>query len=234
MLYITGDVHGEITRFVEPAVPSNTWTQADTLIVAGDFGCIFGLKLDEQKLDFLESLPYEIAFLDGNHECFPKIYAYPEETWRGGKVHRVRHNVRHLMRGQIFEMEGLRMFTMGGGYSIDVGMRIPGRSWWPEEMPSREEYEEGLSNLEKAGNQVDFILSHAAPIGTMNYLREIGVFQYLFPQERPLGVYLEQVAGDVSHRHFYFGHIHMDRELPDKRTALYHAVYCLNTGERIL
>ena len=25
---------------------------------------------------------------------------------------------------------------MGGGYSIDQMLRIPGRSWWPEEMPS--------------------------------------------------------------------------------------------------
>ena len=35
---------------------------------------------------------------------------------------------------------------MGGGYSIDVMYRIPGRTWWPEEMPGDAEYAEALGN----------------------------------------------------------------------------------------
>ena len=37
--------------------------------------------------------------------------------WHGGKVHRIRPHVLHLMRGQIFELEGFRFFTMGGAKS---------------------------------------------------------------------------------------------------------------------
>ena len=40
--------------------------------------------------------------------------------WHGGKVHRVRPHVLHLMRGQIFELEDSRFFTMGGAKSHDI------------------------------------------------------------------------------------------------------------------
>ena len=42
------------------------------------------------------------------------------EEWNGGKIHRIRSHVLHLMRGQIFELEGYRFFTMGGARSHDI------------------------------------------------------------------------------------------------------------------
>ena len=67
------------------------------------------------------------------------------------------------MRGQIYDIGGWTYFVFGGGNSIDKGSRTPGISWWPEEMPSTEEYEEGQQNLEKHGNKVDYILTHTCP-----------------------------------------------------------------------
>ena len=99
MIYITGDTHGEVSRF-EEIHEQYGLTDKDTLIVAGDFGCIFGLgRRDEYKLDTLAKLPYTILFIDGNHECFPQIFSYPEERWNGGRAHRIRPNILHLMRG---------------------------------------------------------------------------------------------------------------------------------------
>jgi hypothetical protein len=230
MIYITGDTHGEVRRFFEPQLPCMDWGPEDKLIVAGDFGMLFGNgSIDAKKLDLLAGCPFEILFLNGNHECFPEIFSFEEQEYCGGRVHRIRDNIRHLMRGQVYEIEGLRIFTMGGGYSIDQWMRIPGRSWWHEEMPSEAEYAEGLRNLSRCGYAVDVLISHAAPTGSMRELMRIGVFSSLFPQEAPLGDYLEKVAATTRHRHYYFGHIHLDRELPGNRTALYHSVLCLNT-----
>lgn len=128
MIYVTGDTHGEVSRF-EELKRKYFLSRQDTLIVAGDFGCIFGMgRRDEAKLDVLAALPYTILFLDGNHECFPEIFAYPEEMWNGGRIHRIRPNVLHLMRGQVYELNGLTVFTMGGGYSIDVMYRINGET----------------------------------------------------------------------------------------------------------
>ncbi len=232
MIYVTGDTHGEVSRF-EKIHEQYRLTENDALIVAGDFGCIFGLgQRDEMKLDALAALPYTILFLDGNHECFPQIYAYPEEMWNGGRVHRIRPNILHLMRGQVYDMDGLSVFTMGGGYSIDMMYRIPGRSWWPEEMPSDEEYAEAWDNLKKHGNQVDVIISHAAPEETMQMFVQTGVISHRFPQELKLNLFLENVRQTVEHRHYYFGHMHLDKRLFRNQIALYDDVYHLETGEK--
>jgi hypothetical protein len=233
MVYITGDTHGELARFTEANFPLSLLGPEDILIIAGDFGYLFGLPTDEEKLDFLASLGFTIAFLDGNHECFPAIYAYPEEEWNGGRIHRIRPNLVHLMRGQVFTLEGMTLFTMGGGYSLDKAMRTPGRSWWPEELPSEEEYAEGLSNLSRHGNRVDFIISHAAPIETMEALCMAGKLSGLCYEEQRLNNYLQQVAETVTHRGYYFGHLHLDLGLWRNQKALWFRVYCLNTGALI-
>ena len=127
MIWITGDTHGEVSR-LEEIQAQYQLTESDMLVVAGDFGCVFNLgPRDEQKLDRLEALPYVVLFVDGNHECFPKLRAYPEERWNGGRVHRLRRNVLHLMRGQVYDLQGVSVFTMGGGYSLDAALRVPGR-----------------------------------------------------------------------------------------------------------
>ena len=35
----------------------------------------------------------------------------------------------HLMRGQVFDIDGKTFFTFGGGNSIDKAWRTPGVSW---------------------------------------------------------------------------------------------------------
>ena len=79
MIYITGDTHGEVSRF-EEIHEQYRLSEGDMLIVAGDFGCIFGLGWrDEHKLDTLARLPYDILFIDGNHECFPQMLQYKKK-----------------------------------------------------------------------------------------------------------------------------------------------------------
>lgn len=232
MIFVTGDTHGEANRFEEIRTQYQL-TEDDILIVAGDFGCIFGLGLrDEQKLDLLAAQPYTILFLDGNHECFPKLFSYPEEMWNGGRVHRIRKNVLHLMRGQVYDIDGVSVFSMGGGHSIDVAYRVPGRSWWPEEMPSDAEYAEAMENLRRHGNKVDVIISHAAPEETMRMFIQTGVISYYFPQEIRLNAFLENVRQTVEHSRYYFGHMHLDRPLFRNQIALYRDVYQLASGEK--
>ena len=234
MIFITGDTHGDVYRFAE-IQERYCLTEKDMLIVAGDFGCIFGLGWhDDHKLDTLAKLPYIILFIDGNHECFPQIISYPEEMWNGGRVHRIRPNVLHLMRGQVFSIDGISIFTMGGGYSIDATMRIPGRSWWPEEMPSDDEYAEAWTNLAAHGNRVDVIISHAAPEETMQIFVQTGVISHRYLQEGRLNTFLENVRQTVDHRHYYFGHMHIDKQLFRNQTALYYDVYRLEDGRKAM
>ena len=43
----------------------------------------------------------------------------------------------------------------------------------PQEMPSKQEYENGLTHLEEVNNQVDYILTHTAPDETVYFLSTI-------------------------------------------------------------
>ena len=206
MIYVTGDTHGEYGRFMWIDRKLQT---GDILIICGDAGLLFKDDFNEHKrLDEMETKPYTILFVDGNHENFDAIYSYPQEIWNGGKVHRIRKNVLHLCRGQVFDIEGKKFFTFGGGYSIDKPMRIEGRSWWQQEMPTDEELQEGNRNLEKAGYKVDYIITHTLPIKTVATVhRDHG------HKEGYLNNYLEYVAENTEYKHWYAGHFHMDRDL---------------------
>ena len=135
MIYITGDTHGDIGRMDIPFIPEEI-TADDYLIICGDFGFVFFDNVAENKiLNTLAKKPFTICFIGGNHENFNALINYPVEEWNGGKVHRIRKNILHLMRGQVFTIEGKTFFTMGGAYSIDRYRRRKDISYWEEELP---------------------------------------------------------------------------------------------------
>lgn len=91
-------------------------TKSDYVIICGDFGGVWdGSRKERQTLDWLESLPFTVLFVSGNHENFDLLKVLPTEEWHGGKVQFIRPHVIHLLRGQVFEIEGYTFFTMGGG-----------------------------------------------------------------------------------------------------------------------
>lgn len=218
MIYITGDTHGDRLRFIEGNMEGEPeWKQGDYLIVCGDFGYVFLDSDDENAfLDYLESKPYTICFCDGNHENFKRIYEYPEIEWNGGRVHVLRKNIFHLMRGGVFDMDGKTFFVMGGAYSIDKYMRKEGFSWWKEELPSDLEYKEAVRNLEKCGKTVDFVISHTAP-------KEIICRMGKYPDghDMELTGFLEWVMYEVKFKKWFFGHWHTDKLITEK----FHAVF---------
>ncbi len=216
MIYVTGDTHGEQNRilYIEQETELK---EGDCLLVCGDFGYLFKNDVSENSfLDALERRPYTICFCDGNHENFPAIYSYPVEEWKGGKIHRIRKNVFHLMRGYIFDIEGKSFFAMGGAYSIDKYMRSENVSWWKEEMPTNLEYKQASENLKKHGNSVDYIITHTAP---SEIIRHMG--HSPDAHELELCGYLEWVMHEISFKKWYFGHWHTNQNLLEKFHALY-------------
>lgn len=221
-LYITGDTHGERGRWRNPEYGiEGRLGEGDTIIVCGDFKYIFDNEQREAEEAFLDELsekPYQILFCDGNHENFPRLYAYPEETWNGGRVHRVRKNILHLMRGQVFKIGGKSIFVMGGGHSFgDNPPLIAGKTWWEEETPSAEEYREAKRSLERCNYKVDIILTHTAPFETMH----LAAPEY---EADELNHFLDWIRKHVSYRRWYMGHLHMDQDLWDRQTVLWHEV----------
>lgn len=224
ILAVTGDTHGEEGRFLYPDMYSNRHlSQGDYLFVCGDFGYVFtGSYKERQFLDFLaENVPYTICFCDGNHENFDLINSYDVTTWNGGKVHIIKRDsnrnpkVIHLMRGQVYEIEGKRIFVFGGAYSIDRNIRAEGRSWWPQEMPDDKEKEEAINNLNLVNWDVDYIITHAAPEDTMS------IFYPIHEHEAPLNNFLEYIRENIKYKRWYIGHLHRDEDVWRQQTILW-------------
>lgn len=232
MIYITGDPHGhweELER-IAPLLHSG-----DKLIFAGD--CNYGMVPEQEKIfDQIEhEMPFEILLLDGNHEDFDALNALPIEEWSGGKVHRIRKNMVHLMRGEIFQIEGHTIFTLGGGHSPDKARLMSRNLWWKEELPSQEEIcnaEEHLRALREKGKPLDFIITHVAPSDALDYLSCVNRdIRNVFPEELELVSSLNRLSFNWNWKMWYFGHLHIDVELMGKYIALLHAVRELETGK---
>lgn len=232
MIYITGDTHGNQLRWVDKL--ERSLIPSDCLIVAGDFGIGFfdGPKWTEEEFfDYLEEQDYTILFCDGNHENFEKLNSYGVEDWHGGKVHVIRRNVLHLMRGEVYELDGKKLFVMGGGYSLDKAIRKPYVSWWPDEMPNKGEYDHAYKNLKLHDFKVDYVLSHTAPVNTIEYMTRKGLgISGCIPEEYELTGFLQWVSEKASYEKWYFGHFHVDEELWKNQYAVLNAIRELGSG----
>lgn len=83
------------------------------------------------------------------------------------------------------------IFTMGGAFSNDRKYRIEGESRWLEELPSYEEYEEAIKNLDENSWTIDLVLTHCAPASLQKELSAAY-------KENSLTAFLEEVRSKLS------------------------------------
>ena len=221
MIFITGDTHGthDFRKLNSHNFPEQKqMTQQDYLIITGDFGAVWnGDAEDRWLLNWYNTRNYTTLFIDGNHENHDMLNSYPIEEWNGGLVHRVMPNVLHLMRGQVFTLQDSTFFTFGGAMSTDKESRKEFISWWSQELPTYQEQNTALDNLDKHNYQVDYVITHTAPTHVVRRL----VGQYMV--EDPTGKILDEFFMRTSFKRWFFGHLHMDQQW-DKFIALYDKV----------
>lgn len=226
MIYIAGDIHATYERLLPEALAEHgvRVQPEDVLIVAGDFGIPWGGALadnDTKALKAIAKLPYTVAFIDGNHENFTKLYGFPVREWHGGKVHELLPNLLHLMRGEIFTLEGQTFFTMGGAASMDKILRTEGRSWWPEEIPTEEEWKNGYHHLEQVNYTVDYVITHTCP----TYWKHLAGLS-LHGESCPVSTRLDYLELKLHYKKWFFGHLHQDRMAEEKKDVwLYKNVF---------
>ena len=243
-IYITGDVHGDLRRFQPEVFPEQeALTKDDILMIAGDFGLVwYGDERDDEELNWLENRPFTTAFVTGNHENYDALRRYPLEMWQGGNIRRIRPSVILLERGQIFNLGGKRFFTMGGASSHDIqdgileaddpqfhrkrqGLdardamyRINHLSWWKEELPSEEEYQIARANLDRAGWEVDYIITHCCPSSVQDKFSG-GLYQ-----KDALTEFFEEICQRCRFRYWFFGHYHENMVIEQKYAMLYEQI----------
>lgn len=215
-VYVIGDIHGEIARLLNTCEKLKL-KENDYIIVCGDFGLLFQEKWFKLHLETLKQIKCTVLWVDGNHENHDWIDRLEITTWNGGKVHKITNNCIHLMRGQIYNINGKKYFTMGGGDSVDKELRVPGISWWEREMPSWQEYNEALDNLASHENEVDYIITHVAPDNILYRINSTF-------EPDALTHFLYEIEKNIKFKHWYFGHYHENKEMDSKHTILFDEV----------
>ena len=240
MIYITDDTHSDFSKFTEENFPiQSEMTKDDYVIICGDFGGVWAFeeesRREKEALDWLNNKNFTTLFVDGNHENYTRLYNYPIEEWKGGKVHKIRDSVLHLMRGEIFDIDNKKIFAFGGAKSHDIQdgilnldeeekiyeyrkrgayFRIRDFSWWDLELPTNQEMENGIKNLEKVNYKVDYIITHCCPTSIQalinpTYKRDV------------LTDYLQQISEKCTFKRWYFGHYHDYKQVNSQFTLLY-------------
>lgn len=221
MIYVTGDTHGniDISKLNTKNFPEGkNLTKDDFVIVCGDFGLIWNNDNEDKYWQkWLSEKPWTTLFCDGNHENHHLLADYPVEEWNGGKVHKITDSIIHLMRGQVYNINGETFFVMGGALSIDKHYRKINVSWWEEEVPSYQECEEGFKNLEKHNWKVDYIITHTGP----DEILKIGMGTVV---PDPTSRYLNAIMQNTEFKHWYFGHMHIDKSIAGKYHFLYYQI----------
>ena len=250
-VWITGDIHADPKRlgtkiFYEQKTFSGKKDE-HTVIIAGDFGIVWDWKGETKNekylLNWLEEKPFTTVFVDGNHEDHQRLATYPVREWNGGKVHEIRPHVLHLMRGEIYTIEGETYFAFGGAASHDISdgildgndrnwklkakelreqerymYRVKGISWWEEELPNQEEMENGLSNLERYHYRVDYMITHSPPASVLALLGRSSYKQDILTE------YLENIKQRVEYKYWFMGHMHVNEKITNKDIILYEQI----------
>ena len=211
MIYITGDMHGDIERFKSKEL--RRLKKGDTLIVCGDFGFVWEDTAKEKRLlKWIGKRRYNTLFVEGAHDNIALLNTYPQEDWQGGKTREISGKLRLICRGEIFEIEGKKIFAFGGGATDDESADIYHQNG--EEMPTTQEIENAWCNLKNAGYKVDYIVTHK-PSGKIR--------QMLLNSDSAdvLGAFLNNLREKCEYTRWFFGSIHKDKRIPPKEMAMF-------------
>lgn len=158
----------------------------------------------------------------------------------------IRKSVLHLMRGQIYEIDGQTFFTMGGAACHDTYngvldmddpdfeekyrrlrgarkfFRINHLSWWAQELPTESELAAAYENLCAHGKKVDYVLSHCAPTKLQKRIQAV-----TGDDTHPVNAltdFLQRVYGECEFKHWYCGHYHEPLDVDANFHVLYRQI----------
>ena len=212
MIYITGDLHGDLKRFKQRKI--KRLKKDDTLIVCGDFGFVYDEdKREEKALKWLSKRKYNILFVDGAHDKVELLEKYEICDFAGSKARRINERVYMLLRGNIYTIEDKRIFAFGSGLSESYNIISDIISSDAGSLPTAEETKNGIESLASVDNQIDYIVTYDAPISAKTYIGEAN--------HNGLNTYFEEIYKLANFKCWYFGRYHKDKAV----TRLFKAVY---------
>ena len=213
---ITGDTHGEFTRFKNYS--KDIQEDPNTaIIILGDAGLNWTLDENDSRVkNFLtKRYDFRVYCVRGNHEARPQnvpemklIYdedvhgeVYMQEKWP---------KIRYFKDIGIYQLGSYSVGVIGGAYSVDKWYRLDrGAIWYADEQLTQEERNYALNQIFN-GVMVNFMFTHTCPISwepTDLFLGSINQSQV----DKTMELFLEEVKEKNFSNVWCFGHYHADR-----------------------
>ena len=232
MVYITGDIHGEVHR-VSEMTEKYEITPNDIIVILGDVGMNYygNKKGDRHRKKQLNNLGIPILCIHGNHEMRPEtLITYREDQWHGGTVYVEEEfpNLIFAKDGEVYDLEGTNAIAIGGAYSVDKWYRLQcDLHWFSDEQPSDEIKARVEKKLDELGWQIDAVLTHTCPYGYIP--RE--AFMSCVDQstvDNSTELWLDTIEKKLNYNAWYCGHWHIEKRI-DKVHFLFESVEALRT-----
>lgn len=210
MIYLTGDIHGNIDRIIKFCNNNNTSID-DILIILGDAGFNFFLNYRNDVLKHTANkLPITLFCIRGNHEARPQsLKSYTTEMFHGDTVYYEKEypNIKFAIDGGIYDFDGFRCLTIGGAYSVDKYYRLRSNAiWFANEQLSNKEMCD-INGYILVDNEYDYVFTHTCPYDTRpTHLFLNGIDQLTV--DTSMEEWLQFVADCIKFKKWYFGHFH--------------------------
>lgn len=212
MIYITGDTHGDIEVFNERRL--SQLKKGDTLIITGDFGFIWdNSKKEIKNLKKLAKRKYDILFVEGTHENFERLKEFEEVKLHEGTARKIADNIYCLNRGELYLIEDHTIFALGGGLSPEADETEASPS-----LPTDEELEYAVVNIEEQRHRVDIIITHEAPASVKRMINRGASIN-------DLNIFLDTVMHNTRYQKWYFGSLHEDRQISPHLISVFEEVH---------
>ena len=218
---LSGDTHGRVAeRLGNIKRNMDCGLEKETaVIILGDAGLNFYLnKTDIKEKKRVEEYGMYVYCVRGNHEERPQNLGYElrYDKHVDGEVYQdpYCHLLRYFQDGGIYTINGYRVLTIGGAYSVDKYWRLQNAKsatwsgWFEDEQLYNDEKNAILNKVR--GQSFDFVLTHTAPISW----EPNDLFLPMIDQsnvDKGMEFWLEEVKRNINYNKWCFAHFHADR-----------------------
>lgn len=202
MIFITGKLNGSESicklnskNFYE----QKQMTSDDYLIICGDFKLLYNNSAEEKRLlKFLESRAFTILLVEGPNENFDLLNDCKEISFCNNPIQMIARNVFRLKRGYIYNIEGFKILTLGGGVPEDKAIKLPHSNYWFEALPSKDDIKRCISSIKENNYKVDYIITSDSPNSFKEkFCESEGLSEY--------GSFLDRIKNSVTFKKWYCG-----------------------------
>lgn len=224
MIYITGDMHGDINQMRQVMEKINCKLN-NTLIVLGDFGANYYFdKKDNVFKSAISEYDINIFVIRGNHDGNPihvKNIEKIEKYNNIGYIEPDYPNIFYAINGNIYNIQNNDFLVLGGAYSVDKFYRLQmGYKWFSDEQMTLTEKENFLQNYPQ---KINTILSHTCPyenIPRFLFLKNIDQNTV----DNTMEYFLQEIKEKIEYKNWFFGHYHSNMQIEENMYMLYDGV----------